>query len=428
LPLNHSINRLVKVILKNKFVTFFQYLIILLGFLVFGKFIAQEYLDQNSSKYLESFPHSSDKYQILIIYHENKLFNVGHLFAKSISEKLFLEGYTVKLKTFSALEDNENFKYNLIVSISISIFDKIDSETLTWLEKNQVSIRAIPFVSFIIGGFNTDSAYEELRDKFDEINLRKVDTYNINLSEIESTANSRMSSAIEKFETAIQTKLERIPFKCSNNFKLVGFGDSHTYGNDKLPITYLDYIWKYINFLNTNNNFNREFNCLQKLDNESMGGSTLTSNFQSNRLLNYNYNKSDRVIMLLGFNDSGYNGSDPNKLAAFSNELDKILKKIEAVGSRVYLGTCPVLSKLAFEKLNQLPEVKTAGANHYSVEACNSYAEETRKVASKYKNVVIVDVNKKLKFPDKTLIDGTHFSFEKHKEIAELFIWYMTRF
>jgi len=204
--------------------------------------------------------------------------------------------------------------------------------------------------------------------------------------------------------------------------KIVLFGDSHSYGSGLLSITWADIVFKTLFNRETQKNYDSDFNLKYFLDNQAMGGSKFDSKHQFLRIMNYDFKKEDIVLMLLGFNDVVYNGTDSLKLELFSSQLKIALDKIEKTGSKVYIGGCIKVPDIVYENMKQNGISVGVDISHGSKEACDLYSNAINEASKDRINVTFIDVNNLIQISMDDLIDGVHFKFSSHEKIANSFL------
>ena len=205
--------------------------------------------------------------------------------------------------------------------------------------------------------------------------------------------------------------------------RIVAFGDSHTYGVILQPISWVDDLRKRINLTKiTEKNYRSDFNTWYELDNQSMGGSKLDSKYQFQRLMKYDFKSNDTVVMILGFNDIVYNGTDANKLNQFKTQLIEALNRIKNSGAATYIGTCIIVPDSSYKYMKKIGEEFGVDTSRGSKQSCNLYAQATREIVQKFTNVRIVETNIKLKLHKSDLIDHVHFNWNIHLKISKMFL------
>lgn len=184
--------------------------------------------------------------------------------------------------------------------------------------------------------------------------------------------------------------------------KLVAsFGDSITQGNG------VDF--GYIYDLQRTLKFN--------LYNYAVGGTKIEEQVQ--HVYNANLDNIDYAIFLTGYNDMRFYGTDIAGRKQYRKNLRKILDYLSPRVTTVYLGTC----------LKMLPHAYNTWApyNQGSDKASQIYTKIAKKVASRYKNVIIVDINS-INFNASDLQgDLVHFNEVGSAKIKDMFYLIMSK-
>lgn len=190
--------------------------------------------------------------------------------------------------------------------------------------------------------------------------------------------------------------------------RLVAFGDSHTAG---VPLQRETYIHNLLTGLQARKTMmNNDFSTYTiALDNQAVAGSLFDN--QYSRIMQYQFKKSDTVVMLLGYNDVAMYGTDVTRLNRFKTDLIAALTYIEQSGSSVYLGTCIYAP------------ASTYAQQQGSRTACDLYSDATKEVGAKFANVKIVDTHTLMDgMVDADLIDTVHFNLSQHNKLAQIFL------
>jgi hypothetical protein len=207
--------------------------------------------------------------------------------------------------------------------------------------------------------------------------------------------------------------------------RIVAFGDSHTYGTLIQPLTYVEAITKQLGAKRTAINYDSPFNSWYDLDNQAMGGTKFDSKWQYQRIMSYEFRESDIILMLLGFNDVVYNGTDQAKLDQFKTQLKSALIKINQSGAKAYIGNCMRVPQSTYDYMTENGIQAGVDISYGSAAACDLYAQATRDVVAKFPRFKLVEINNYFNLTDADLIDHVHFKFDIHLAMSALFLGVM---
>lgn len=112
--------------------------------------------------------------------------------------------------------------------------------------------------------------------------------------------------------------------------RLITFGDSQTTGHGSETSKHCGYSWA--NEISVREGLT--------LENYAVGGTNFTDFAQSGRMLVVPYRATDRVMLLIGFNDMANFGDDPAHLALFRERLREALIHISPLVRSITIGTC----------------------------------------------------------------------------------------